>query len=167
LIVWGPGIIQNKVGTANTTSFFAAIDLVPSLLKLAGVPKPADVEFDGEALPDVLVGVSDASRQMPLYFRRPPDRPKHNGEGDLPDLAVRDRNWKLLCEYDGSNPQLYNLETDPGESSNIAKANPQLVERLTALVLEWNRSMPADKGATYAALGKTNGKGRNVLKQRK
>jgi uncharacterized sulfatase len=167
LIVWGPGFIEkNAVGTTNKSSFFAAIDLPPSLLKLAGVSKPADVEFDGEPLADVLVGRSDESRHKPLYFRRPPDRPQHNVEGNLPDLAVRDRNWKLLCEYDGSKPQLYNLENDPSESSNVAEANPGIVERLKSAVLQWNRSMPSDNGATYAASRKANGKNRLVSRQR-
>jgi len=168
LVVWGPGFVAKEaVGKTNTSSFFAAIDLAPSLLKLASVAKPADVEFDGEPLTDVLVGRSDVSREAPLFFRRPPDRPQHNGEGNLPDLAVRKRNWKLLCEYDGSKPQLYNLESDPGESSNVAATNPQIVEQLKSEVLAWNRSMPADKGATYAALNKGTGKTRVVSRERR
>ena len=125
LVVWGPGFVaKNKIGTTNTSSFLAAIDLAPSLLEIAGVSKPAGVEFDGQPLSDVLLGRSERSRTKPLFFRRPPDRPRHNGEGNLPDLAVRDGHWKLLCEYDGSEPQLYKLDTDPGETSNVAAANP-------------------------------------------
>ena len=167
LVVWGPGFVaKNKIGTTNTSSFLAAIDLAPSLLEIAGVSKPAGVEFDGQPLSDVLLGRSERSRTKPLFFRRPPDRPRHNGEGNLPDLAVRDGHWKLLCEYDGSEPQLYKLDTDPGETSNVAAANPTIVERLTTAVLDWNNSMPADKGATYTALGKVNGKSRVANRQR-
>ena len=91
LVVWGPGFVaKNKIGTTNASSFLAAIDLAPSLLEIAGVSKPAGVEFDGQALSDVLLGRSERSRTKPLFFRRPPDRPRHNGEGNLPDLAVRD-----------------------------------------------------------------------------
>ncbi len=117
LVVWGPGLVaQNKIRTTNTSLFFAAIDLAPSLLELIGISKPAGIEFDGEPLADVLIGRTDRSRTKPLFFRRPPDRPRHNGEGNLPDLAVRDGRWKLLCEYDGSQPQLYKLDTDSGEN---------------------------------------------------
>lgn len=167
LVVWGPGFVaKDKIGTANASSFLAAIDLAPSLLAISNVSKPAGVEFDGLPLSDVLVGRSALSRTKPLFFRRPPDRPRHNGEGELPDLAVRDGHWKLLCEYDGSEPQLYKLDTDPGETSNVAAANPMSVERLTASVLDWNNAMPADKGATYTALGKLNGKSRSANRQR-
>jgi uncharacterized sulfatase len=106
------------------------------------------VEFDGQALPDVLLGKSKASRGRPLFFRRPPDRDTFYGVDDLPDLAVRDGRWKLLCEYDGSDPQLYDLDTDRGETNNLAARRPELVKRLTTLLLAWHESMPPDKGAT-------------------
>ncbi len=150
LVAWGPGFIErNRIGLVNDASFFSAMDIVPSLLEIAGVSIPSDIEFDGESLPDVLLGRSSASRQEPLFFRRPPDRASHPREGDLPDLAVRDGQWKLLCEYDGSRPQLYNLETDRGETTNLAADHPQIVERLATAAVDWHRSMPADKGATY------------------
>lgn len=147
LVVWGPGFVaRNKIGATNALSLLAAIDLAPSLLKISGVSTPAGVEFDGESRLDVLLGRADRPRSRPLFFRRPPDRPSDDGEGNLPDLAVRDGHWKLLCEYDGSDPLLYNLDMDPGETSNVAATNPAVVERLTAAVLDWNNTMPADKG---------------------
>jgi hypothetical protein len=41
---------------------------------------------------------------------------------------------------------LYDLATDAPERVNLAKTHRQLAERLAALVVEWNRSMPADRG---------------------
>ncbi len=150
LIVWGPGLIdQSRAGTVNTTSFLAAIDLPPTLLAVSGVPAPVSIEFDGESLPDVLLGKSDASRTRPLFFRRPPDRDSFYGIENLPDLAVREGRWKLLCEYDGSLPELYDLQEDRGETTNVAANHPDLVQRLTAAVLDWHALMPPDRGATY------------------
>jgi uncharacterized sulfatase len=151
LVVWGPALIDStNAGMVNTSSFFAAIDLVPTLLKVTGVQPPPDVEYDGEALPGVLVGESKASRSRPLFFRRPPDRNTSYGERNLPDLAVRDGRWKLLCEYDGSCPQLYDLANDRGETANIAADRPDVVKRLAASVIAWHKEMPPDHGATYA-----------------
>ena len=115
------------------------------------------VKFDGEPLPDVLLGRSDASREAPLYFRRPPDRPEYEGE-DTPDLAVRDGQWKLLCEYDGSQPELYDLAADRGETKNVAAAHPDVVKRLTKNLLAWNESMPQDKGESFKPARKKKGK---------
>jgi uncharacterized sulfatase len=150
LIAWGPGLIApGKAGSRNVSSVFAAIDLVPSLLEIARVDPPEEVAFDGENLPGVLLGTSDVSRQQPIFFRRPPDRDRFYGQDDLPDLAVRDGDWKLLCEYDGTQPQLYDLKTDRGESSDIADKHPQVVERLVTAVCAWHQSMPPDNGAGW------------------
>ena len=152
LVVWGPGLLAaGRAGAVNRSSVFATIDVAPTLLALAGVKVPAAVKFDGEALPAVFTGSAEGSRSRPLFFRRPPDRGSFSGVANLPDLAVRDGRWKLLCEYDGSGAELYDLEADPGESRNLASAQPAEVARLRAAVLEWHRAMPPDNGATYRA----------------
>ena len=150
LITWGPGLLEkSKAGSRNTTSILAAIDLVPSLLKIADVSPKTNPEFDGVPLPDVVLGKSIASRDRPLFFRRPPDRDAFYGVADLPDLAVRSGKWKLLCEYDGSDPQLFDLAQDRGEKTNIVDSHPEKADELTRMVVAWHKSMPADKGATF------------------
>ena len=154
LVVWGPGLIPAaKAGFHNETSVFAAFDLAPSLLAVAGVKPPPQVAFDGENLADTLLGRSVASRRAPLHWRRPPDRkswPQHNVPVQ-PDLAIRDGDWKLLCEYDGSKPELYDLARDRAETTNLAMQQPEVVRRLTAAALAWHRSMPPDNGPALAA----------------
>lgn len=158
LVVWGPGLVPAaRAGSWNRSSVLAAIDLAPSLLAIAGVRVPAGVAFDGEALSGALTGKSDESRRAPLFFRRPPDRGSFSGVANLPDLAVRHGRWKLMCEYDGSGAELYDLDADPGETRDLAARHPEEVARLKAAVLEWHRAMPPDNGATYrpaAAKGK-------------
>ncbi|TWT67426.1 sulfatase-like hydrolase/transferase [Allorhodopirellula solitaria] len=147
LVVWGPSLMDaDAQGTLNDTSVFSAIDLVPSLLTLTDVAPPSGVEFDGEDLASVLVGKSTESREQALFFRRPPDRKAFARFKNLPDLAVRDGEWKLLCDYDGGRQRLFNVEKDPGESTNVATGHPEVTERLTKAVLSWNSKMPADAG---------------------
>ena len=155
LVVWGPGLIApDRAGTHNETSVFAAIDLVPSLLAIAGVAPPPEVTFDGENLAPVLRGESTASRAVPLFWRRPPDRKFAYGAGPLPDLSVREGEWKLLCEYNGNQPELYNLAADPGEATNVADQHPDVVRRLAEALLAWNKAMPADHGPALGAESK-------------
>jgi uncharacterized sulfatase len=150
LIAWGPGLLDpRKTGSVNDESVFSAIDLVPSLLQLAGVKTPGEVGFDGEPLADVLLGKSKASRQKPLFFRRPPDRDSFYGVQDLPDLAIRKGKWKLLCEYDGEDAQLFDLSRDLAETVNLAENNLPIVQDLKRQVLAWHEAMPADNGATF------------------
>jgi arylsulfatase A-like enzyme len=154
LVVWGPGLIaaENR-GTHNETSVFAAFDLVPSLLALVNARAPANVKFDGEDVSATLIGRSTASRAAPIFWRRPPDR--KNSPPALPDpqpdLAVREGDWKLLCDYDGSRPELYDLAKDRAETTNVAEQQADVVRRLTAGVLAWHQSLPPDNGAALGA----------------
>lgn len=144
LIAWAPKLLK-KSNHVDTQSVFAAIDLVPTLLALTQASAPRDVMFDGQALVSTLLG-EGGSRAEPIYFRRPPDRPSTPQDHNLPDLAVRHGDWKLLCEYDGSDVELYDVNKDPSETSNVALQHPDIVQRLLSAVLEWHRRMPPDNG---------------------
>lgn len=155
LVAWGPGLIaQEDRGRHNETSTFAAFDLVPSLLALAHVRAPAELKFDGEDVSATLLGRSTASRSAPIFWRRPPDR--KNAPPAIPepqpDLAVREGDWKLLCNYDGSQPELYDLANDRAETENRAGQQPEVVKRLTASVVAWHESLPADNGPALGSL---------------
>jgi uncharacterized sulfatase len=156
LVVWGPGwLARNKAGHRDEESVFAAFDLAPSLLKLAGIATPEGIVFDGEELSGTLTGKAAASRKAPIFWRRPPDRKMSlcKPARRLPDLAVRDGKWKLLCEYDGSMPMLFDLLADPGEAKNLAAAEPERVARLSKAAVGWHRSMPADRGPELGVNG--------------
>lgn len=148
LIAWGPGLVERK-NHVDRESVFSAIDLVPTLLEITGTPRPQGVTFDGEVLSQTLLGTASQSRQAPIYFRRPPDRDSFYGDKDLPDLAVRHGRWKLLCEYDGTEAELYDMHSDRSESTNRAATHTDIVNELTKLIIAWHESMPSDNGATY------------------
>jgi uncharacterized sulfatase len=46
---------------------------------------------------------------------------------------------------------LYDLSKDLGETNNLAAQETAVTESLTAAVLIWHRSMPADNGPTLGA----------------
>ncbi len=149
LVAWGPTLISRN-GHTNRESVFSAIDLVPTILEITNTTPPQGIKFDGEPLSDVLLGKWEAPRKAPIFFRRPPDRDAFYGDEDLPDLAVRSGKWKFLCEYDGSEPELYNMENDRGESLNVAGDKPDVVSRLMKSAITWHKSMPADHGPELA-----------------
>ena len=137
-----------KKNHVDRATVFSAIDLVPTLLELAGVAAPEGTKYAGEALPGALLG-EGGSRKAPIFFLRPPDRDAFYGDNDLPDLAIREGRWKLLCEYDGAEPELYDLASDRGEKEDLADKHPELVGRLSKELIAWHQSMPADNGAAY------------------
>ena len=140
LIVWGPGLIPAaRQGTVNNTAVISGVDFLPSILKLAGVKEIP--RGDGTDLSATFTGQSATRRTQPLFWKRPPDRPGTE-ENPLPDFAVRDGDWKLLVQENGARPQLYNLANDVGETTNLATQKPELVQRLTKSVLDWNLTLP-------------------------
>ena len=152
LIMWAPKLMAEKAkGMINKESIFSAIDLVPTLLEITGTKAPMGIKFDGESLPDILLGKSNASRMQDLFFRRPPDRDSFYGVKDLPDLAIRSGKWKLLCEYDGSDTLLYDLTQDRGEKNNLAPKFPIVVKELSQKVIAWQKSMPLANGPQMIA----------------
>lgn len=143
LIVWGPGLLSGKAaGTTDETSVIAGMDLLPSLLSIAKIALPNTVVPDGEDRSAAMLGEPLSSRAKAIYWLRPPDRPGTVADR-WPDLAMRDGEWKLLCMFDGSSPQLYDLTHDPAERHNLADASVDRVTAMRTSLLNWFAAMPA------------------------
>jgi hypothetical protein len=50
--------------------------------------------------------------------------------------------WKLYLEPRNGIARLFDLETDPGESTDLSASNPQVFAELQARYLHWDRSLP-------------------------
>lgn len=147
LVVWAPGLMEKSAfGTLDASSVFAAMDMAPTLAHLTGTKSPDGL--DGADLSATLLGRMPASHPGPIFWRRPPEKKTWLPALAVPqpDLAVREGNWKLLCEYDGTKPFLYDLAKDAGETHNLAANEPAVTQRLTGAVLAWHQSLPADNG---------------------
>ena len=61
---------------------------------------------------------------------------------------MRQSDWKLLLERDGSDPQLYDLQRDPSETNNLAATEPDVLQRMRAPLLAWWASLPGTTTTT-------------------
>ena len=150
LIIRWPGTIPVAV---NKTSVVGAVDFFPTLCALAGVTAPKQVKFDGEDLSAAWKG-GKRSRTTPLlweYGRKPtadvpgtirafpyPNEP----DATSPNVAIRNGDWKLLVNTDGTQTELYNLATDPNETNNLATAESAMADGLKRAALDWRHSLP-------------------------
>ncbi len=126
-IAWWPG--QIPAGT-STDAITTMMDILPTLARLAGAKVPTDRKIDGVDVWPVLTGSADSKppREEFLYFR------------GLALEAVRSGPWKLHLAA-GDQPgkksaiagQLFNLTDDIGETTNVAAAHPDVVQRLQSL----------------------------------
>ncbi len=135
-VVRWPGHLP--AGAKNETTAFTAVDLLPTLCAAASVALPADYKGDGENLIDVFNGKHQA-RTRPIFW-------EWQGKAAEPDwwprLAVRDGDWKLMLTADAKRAELHNLAKDRAEAKNLAKDHPEIVARLTKLVLDWKATLP-------------------------
>ena len=60
-----------------------------------------------------------------------------------PHLAMRDGDWKLLCNPDGSQTKLFHLGRDLGETTNLASEELDVVERMKPRLMQWWKEMDA------------------------
>lgn len=149
-IVCWPGHVS--AGRIADDAVVAAVDWLPTVCKLAGVAVPPEHALDGEVADDLLLGAS-RPRTKPLFWEwrfSIAGEPFHHS----PMLAVRDGDWKLLLNPDRSRVELYEIQQDLTQLNNVAEHHPDVVERLSAAVLAWQKELPS--GPIEPSAGKQN-----------
>ncbi|NUR08879.1 MAG: sulfatase [Nocardioidaceae bacterium] len=109
-------------------------DLYPTLADLAGATLPKDVPFDGTSLRTALA--SEAAVHRPR-FAHLPGYLVEGGRSQRPQSSVRDGRWKALYSYETQEWELYDLQQDIGETTNLAASRPDLVQRLGGELARW------------------------------
>ncbi|MCK4959305.1 MAG: sulfatase-like hydrolase/transferase, partial [Planctomycetes bacterium] len=102
-----------------------SLDILPTVFDVLGMDEPNDAPFDGKTLLPLLRGETTEHHQA-LYW----------GEGgDDGGWAIRAGDWKLIgfCEE----MELYDLATDPNETTNVAAENPAKVVQLALMHDAW------------------------------
>lgn len=115
----------------------STLDVLPTFAKLAGAEAavPTDRVIDGKDMGPLLTGQAGAKTPHEAFYYY------HLGQLQ----AVRSGPWKLIVphlahpnqgkpeETVAVSRQLYNLDTDLSETTNVASMHPDVVRRLTAL----------------------------------
>jgi arylsulfatase A-like enzyme len=143
-MTWGPGLV--KAGVTNSETVLCTVDLFPSLGKLCAARLPKGYKSDGEDLSAALLGSASFKRTRPLFWEYGRNDtsfayPKGGGNRS-PNVAVRDGNWKLLVNADGSGAELYDLAADSKETKNLAPTEPEVAKRLSEAALKWRKGLP-------------------------
>jgi len=136
-----PGVIK----PGDVIRLAAHVDVLPTLLELAGVPCPAPVkpQVEGRSLLPLLQDPQAAweERMLVSHLGR---WPKGQAEAYARRVtAVRGSRWKLIQPLmDRDAPwQLYDLVADPAEKSDVASKHPGVVRELSAHHSSWWESI--------------------------
>ena len=140
-IVRWPGHVP--AGKVDESTVLAAVDLLPSLCAIAGGALPDAAALDGENLSAAWFG-RPVVRTHSLFWEygRNASFKYPSGRDRSPNLAVREGEWKLLLNADGSGMELYDIVADRAEEHDLAAVKPELAKRLAESALRWRRALP-------------------------
>jgi arylsulfatase A-like enzyme len=150
LVLRGPGIpARRRIGTP-----VGHADLMPTLLELLGLPVPAGLS--GRSLRGLLAGGSGELEARPVFSEAwATFQPGAEGGRafEPPSLAVR-RGGRKLARYrfpDGIRYELYDLAADPGERTDLSRAEPEEADALRSLLEAHEREASRQAGLAAPA----------------
>jgi arylsulfatase A-like enzyme len=114
-----PGQVSNEVVTS--------MDFLPTLVQLAGGQVPAEPKIDGKDVTPLLTGQAGATSPCDAFYYYFKDQLE----------AVRAGKWKLFVRRREEEVlELYDLETDIGETTDLAEFYPEVVTELQSRIAE-------------------------------
>ena len=115
-IRWPGGI--EKPGR-QWTKLVGQVDLLATLAEVVGKPLPVDSAEDSQSFAKVLSDPKFDYDRAPLI-----------NHGVAGRFAITEGNWKLIMPFKKEKLELYDLQNDAGEESNLVAKHPEHVERL-------------------------------------
>ena len=116
------------------------IDFYPTMLEMAGVPKPSGHILDGRSIVPLLNGAKNLKREA-IFWHFPAYLESYNQKQwpwrTTPAGAVRQGDWKLIEFFEDGKIELYNLKDDIGEKNDLAGTMPDKAEQLHRMLVEW------------------------------
>jgi arylsulfatase A-like enzyme len=119
-------------GGRDVSQLAAHIDVLPTIAEMCGAEKPANVALDGRSL-------------VPLLKSDAADWPErtilvHSQRIEYPEkwrkCAVMTDRWRLV-----NGNELYDMQADPGQTTNIADGHEAVVNKLRAEYEAWWQSL--------------------------
>jgi arylsulfatase A-like enzyme len=93
---------------------------------------------DGRDIGPLLRDPAQTLKREALYFHYP-----HYYPTTTPVGAIRADDWKLLEYFEDGRTELYNLQSDPGETKDLAKQNPEKTRALLNQLHQWREQVGA------------------------
>jgi arylsulfatase A-like enzyme len=115
-------------------------DYYPTILEMIAVPPMPEQHMDGVSLVPVLESGGSLGRDA-IYWHFP----HYSNHGmQSPGAGIRSGKYKLLEYFENGTVQLFDLESDLEETTNLAKQRPEIVSRLLEKLHQWQDEVGAE-----------------------
>jgi arylsulfatase A-like enzyme len=116
-------------------------DLYPTCLAACGLPALPNQHVDGLDLCQLIQGKATGLNRQSLFWHFP-----HYNEhpSSVPCSVIRKGSWKLIETFDPERLELYNLDQDLSETTNLATAQPAKLAELHNELAAWRESVGAE-----------------------
>lgn len=130
-------------GIIDKSSFFSAVDLLPTFCEIAGVKLPEDYSPDGVSQVSTFKGKGKAIRKKPVFWKTVAPWPARKAKPDhWVSFAIVSEHWKMVTNKKGDYVELYDLINDPLEKVNLKDKNPNTVTQLKKMLSDWRNTLP-------------------------
>lgn len=131
ILKW-PGVLSKGTVYDKRVS---TLDLLPTFSAAAGATIPAGNKVDGVNLLPFLQGKGNGNPHDILFW------------WNLQYAAAMRGDWKLVVYINPPSQELYNISTDPNETTNVIEKHPELAAELYQAWKSWSEPMPPPPAA--------------------
>jgi len=132
-------------GGKDIENLTAHVDIMPTLMDIAGVKIPADYDLDGKSLKPLFNGSKKKWADRVLFT----DSQRIYTPAKWRKTSVMSERWRLL-----DNKLLFDIDADPAQKKNVAAEHPEVVKRLSqAYDKMWEEMEPGFEIPTFITVG--------------
>lgn len=146
IAVW-PGVVEAGSFSDEPVS---QIDLYPTFLEAAGIKRPEHKVLDGQSLMPLFLGEDLSGRALfwhfPIYLQAYSDNNPDTHDRYFrtrPGSVILQYPWKLHEYFEDGRLELYNLELDIREETNLIEHFPGKADQLHEQLRDWRKKLNA------------------------
>tara|TARA_R110002049_G_scaffold263116_1_gene439275 strand:- start:47823 stop:49190 length:1368 start_codon:yes stop_codon:yes gene_type:complete len=133
MVKWPGKTMEGSVSNVVVTG----TDYYPTILEMVGLESRPEEHLDGVSIAPILTGKTKTIQRDEVYWHYP------HYHRSKPYGAIRKGEWKLIEYFEDGKLELYNLNQDVNETTDLSKTNPKKTEELAQRLHDWRKEVDA------------------------
>ncbi len=130
-------LLVDDLGWGDFGCYGAEFYETPNIDKLAKLDLRPEQHKDGISIVNLLKDPKATLPRESIYWHYP------HYHRTKPYGAIRHGDWKLIEFFENGNMELFDLKSDPNETKDLSKENPEKAAELFKQLVAWRKSVDA------------------------